>query len=116
MTDKPSVPKVNGADTPKTPEIAFVRSADFISVYANFIRINFNAFEVAILFGQAGVIPERQEAFAVDMKARVALSLIEAKLLIEMLTNTVDKFEKKYGTVSIPDDVKLPVEGKAEGA
>jgi len=108
--------KSNGANTATKPaEVAFVRAADFRSIYANFVRVNFNAFEVSVLFGHAGVIPEQQDRVAVEMTTRVTMDVIEAKLLIQMLTSTITNFENKYGQVAIPDDVKLPLEGKAEG-
>jgi hypothetical protein len=115
MSKKPQEPKTNGADAVKLAELPFVRSAEFKSIYANFARINFNAFEVSMLFGHAGVMPEKQDTATVEMTARVTLSVIEAKLLMQMLNSTIENFEKKYGRVTIPDDVKLPVERKTEG-
>lgn len=108
--------KTNGTDNPAIP--VFVRSADFRAHYANFVRVNFNAFDVSMLFGQAAVAPERQDQVAIEMTTRVTFDVIEAKLIIQMLTNTVTAYEKKYGIVAIPDDVKLPQageEGKTEG-
>lgn len=90
--------------------LSFVRSEKFTSVYANFARINFTAFEVSMLFGHGGVNPEQHDKVVVEMSARVTLSIIEAKLLLQMLTTTISNFEDKYGTVAIPDDVKLPTD------
>jgi hypothetical protein len=113
----PRPPKSNGADTVKQPEGAtFVRAAEFKSNYANYARVNFSPFEVSILFGHAGVIPEQQDRIAIEMTTRVIMDVIEAKLLIQMLTNTITAFEDKYGQVAIPDDVKLPLVDKTGGA
>jgi hypothetical protein len=44
------------------------------------------------------------------MTTRVTIDVIEAKLLIQMLTSTINNYEAKYGKVAIPDDVKIPTE------
>jgi Protein of unknown function (DUF3467) len=113
----PQLPKTNGTDKDMEPAgINFSRATDFKAVYANFARVNFNAFEISVLFGYAGVDPERQEKVSVEMTTRVILDAIEAKLLVQMLSNAIYHYEKKYGEVVIPDDVKLPVDAtKMEG-
>jgi hypothetical protein len=109
-------PKSKGSNTEKQPAgVTFVRSADFKPIYTNFARVNFNAFEVSVLFGHAAVMPEQQEKVAVEMTTRVTMSAVEAKLLIQMMTTVMAGFEKKYGQVVIPDDVKLPLDGKVDG-
>jgi Protein of unknown function (DUF3467) len=104
--------KNNGTNAAKSVEgLNFVRTPEFRSIYANYIRVNFNPFEISILFGQAGVLPEKQDTVAIEMTSRVTMDVIEAKLLHQMLTRTIVNFESKYGHVAIPDDVKLPQEG-----
>lgn len=40
------------------------------------------------------------------------MSVLETKLLAQMLTTSIASFESKYGQVEIPDEVRLPVEVK----
>jgi Protein of unknown function (DUF3467) len=105
----------DGVEKTENASVTFVRSADFTSVYANYARVNFNPFEISVLFGHAAVVPEQQDKVAIEITTRVTMGAVEAKLLIQMLTNIVGGFEKKYGRVAIPEDVRLPVEVTMEG-
>jgi len=107
----PKPRKVNGSDK-TTSATSYVRSADFSSFYANFARVGFNPYEIFLFLGQAGLVPENPAVGGtqVELKAKVTFSVIEAKLITQMLGSIVNNYEKKYGAVAIPPDasIKLP--------
>ncbi|MGD0515029.1 MAG: DUF3467 domain-containing protein [Terriglobales bacterium] len=97
--------KTNGAD--KDNQAGITRAADFRSLYVNFARLGFNPFELSFFFGEAGTTPERLDQVSVEIKTKIVMSPIEAKLLAQMLTLTLSNYEKKYGVIEIPDEAKL---------
>jgi hypothetical protein len=62
--------------------------------YANYFRIGQNAFEFVIEFGQ--YYPESEKE---RFHTRIITSPTYAKSLLEMLQNTIKRYEQTFGTI-----------------
>jgi hypothetical protein len=66
--------------------------------YANYFQIGHNAFEFLLEFGQAygGVSPA--------MHTRIIAGPVYAKVLLEMLAESIGRFEHTFGPIPEPDE------------
>ncbi len=78
----------------------FNKSADFKTVYANWVQTGFGPFDISLLFGDA--VPSDLAVFEVEHKVRVQLNPAEAKILVAMLAECVNNYEKVFGKIHIP--------------
>ncbi len=69
--------------------------------YANYFKVGYNAFEFLLDFGQ--FYPEGKEA---QLHTRIITSPIYAKTLLELLRESIDRYEQTFGHIA---------EGSGEG-
>ncbi|MEA3479695.1 MAG: DUF3467 domain-containing protein [Bacteroidota bacterium] len=69
--------------------------------YANYFKVGHNAFEFVIDFSQ--FYPESEEA---QLCTRIITSPTYAKALLETLRKSIERYEKKYESISKGDEDK----------
>ncbi len=67
--------------------------------YANYFKVGHNAFEFVIDFSQ--FYPESEEA---ELCARIITPPIYAKILLETLRESIDRYEQTFGVIPSEDD------------
>ncbi len=84
----------------------FTNSPDFKSIYSNFVQSGFTAFDIYLSFGETvGGTPDG--TLPVEMKARVSMAPLEAKLVTLILASSVQKYEAQFGKIQVPQGVGL---------
>ena len=89
----PPAPPTN----PKQRRVTVEMSKDLQAVYANATLIDFSPAEVVVDFIQ--MLPRMPKA---QVKTRVLLSPIHAKMLQQALSQHVTKFERQFGEIRLP--------------
>jgi hypothetical protein len=77
-------------------------SADLEATYANLTLISHSASEIIIDFARA--MPNKPKA---KIYSRIVMTPMNAKLLYRALADNLQKFEGKYGEISIPENIIL---------
>jgi len=70
--------------------------------YANFALITHSRSELVIDFAQ--IMPQAPRA---QVKTRVVMTPLNAKLLLKALQGNLEKFEQNFGEIKIPDNRSL---------
>ncbi len=99
---KPESPEEGAANPPglvkpKPRRVTVEMAADVQAVYSNATLIDFSPAEVVIDFIQ--MLPRMPKA---QVKSRVLLSPIHAKMLQQALSQHVKKFEQQFGEIRLP--------------
>jgi len=76
--------------------------ADLEAIYANLTLISHSTSEVILDF--ARVMPNKPKA---KIYSRIVMTPMNAKLLYRALGENLQKFEAKYGEITIPENVIL---------
>lgn len=76
--------------------------ADLDLIYANFALITHSHSELVIDFAQ--VMPQVRRA---QVKSRVVMSPLNAKLLLRALQGNIERYETKHGELKIPEGHRL---------
>lgn len=92
-------------ETPAPSQPEFERDEDFISLYANNVWFESNAWDLNLVFGQLD--PSRGPN-AVRQHTAIALSWMQAKLLAHFLEANIVLHEAKNGKVAIPSHLRPP--------
>jgi len=87
--------KVSPADTPTPTQ----RADNFVHFYTNNVQVGFSNWDMWIVFSEL-TDQERQETI-VQEKAKVVMSLSHAKVLAEILTNGIKRFEEQFGEIQV---------------
>lgn len=95
------------------PSPVIKKAADFKSIYANFAQVHYTGFDMSLTFGDGSYTPDSQNTL-IELHTRVVMTIIEAKLVHQMLTEQIRVYEKKYGTVEIPEDLKLDIKTESK--
>ena len=88
----------------KTPKIE--RSKDFVSLYANHVQVEQNAFDLKLLLGE---LDQSQGTVRVEQHSSVTFSWMQAKLLAYYLQLNIATYEFQNGKIQIRKDL-MPVE------
>lgn len=91
------------SENKELPEI--IRSADYKELYCNFVHATYTFFDVALNLN------EYRGAQMIE-RSRVTMSPAEAKLLVNILTNTVTNYEDQFGVINIPEGLAVPLNPK----
>ncbi|OEU69903.1 MAG: hypothetical protein BA863_07780 [Desulfovibrio sp. S3730MH75] len=67
--------------------------------YANYFKVGHNAFEFVIEFSQ--FYPESEEA---ELHTRIITSPVYAKGLLEILRDSIKRYEQSFGAISKDDE------------
>jgi hypothetical protein len=77
--------------------------------YANHVLANWTPYDVRIRFGEGyrlpELTPEQRPTMRIEERVSVTLSWTEAKVLRDILTDVIEKFEKLNGKITTP---KIP--------
>ena len=82
---------------------------DLEAVYSNFAVITHTASEIII--DLACLLPNARKG---QIDARVIMTPMNAKLLLQALGENLSKFEEKFGTINTPDKA-FPADARAVG-
>jgi len=80
-------------------KIARVRSITFANIYANNTYLGFSNWDMWISFGE--IMGQQGENLVVEEKARIVMSLQQAKAFIEVLNKNLELFEKQFGEIKV---------------
>ena len=82
-----------------TPTIA--KSDSFTKIYANTLRVNISFQDVSIVFGDI-LEPRADTAFKIEDLTEVRLPVAQAKILSNILSETIRSYENHFGKITIP--------------
>ena len=82
-----------------TPTIA--KSDSFTKIYANTLRVNISFQDVSIVFGDI-LEPRPDIAFKIEDLTEVRLPVAQAKILSNILSETIKSYENHFGKITIP--------------
>ncbi len=85
---------------PVPPKQEFSQSADFQSIYANWIQATFSPHELSMIVGQS--FQTSPGVVGVQQKARIMFSPLEGKLLSVILRKIVENYEEQFGKIVVP--------------
>jgi hypothetical protein len=87
-------------------QIIQTQSVEFQTIYTNHIQSTFSALDVSLLLGRVAAV---QNQWALESLARVIMTPTEAKILVNIMTNTIKSYEARFGAISIPPEVAVPL-------
>ena len=96
------------AVAPKSLTPVITNAPDFKSLYTNFAQSGFTGFDIYVIFGEAAG-PNPDGTMPVEMKAKVTMTPVEAKLVALIIAASVQKYEAQFGKITVPKG--LGVEG-----
>jgi hypothetical protein len=90
---------------PSTPEVSFTRTVDFVSRYANNIRVEPYATDLKVLFGQSTQEPGKE---VIEQHTAITLSWAQVKLAIYYLQVQLVVYEMQTGRPVMIHPVLMP--------
>jgi hypothetical protein len=78
----------------------FRNAADYKSIYVNFVQTAANATDISIMAGEAS--PSETGVPEIEMKVRLVVGPIQAKIMLGMLFEVVQQYEKQFGRIAMP--------------
>lgn len=105
--------KKQPSKTESQTKILVRKSADFKSIYANWVQGSMTPYDISLVVGE-GFLSE-DGTFNVDQKARVIFSPLEAKMLLPVLLNTLKNFEANFGAIAVPEGLLEQIVSQAPG-
>jgi hypothetical protein len=87
---------------PQSPHIPLEFPADLRTEYVNLVRISHSPSELVFDFAQ--LLPG---AASVQVRSRIVMSPLGAKLFFRALQENLTKYEAAYGEVALPRDTSL---------
>src|SRR5713101_5673363 len=110
MADEQSKPTPETSTGKAAPSIPWIEPEEGIcEVYSNFHHLNWTLYDVRIRFAQITPNPEQPPeaaGWAISEQAAVTMPWGQAKLLRDMLTEAIQRYEKLNGEITTP---KLPL-------
>jgi hypothetical protein len=90
-------------DSVQVPPLDWKSNPNSLDVYSNLIMVNWSLFDVRILFGQ--VVPPLSESVSrvvAEQRAAVTVAWAEAKVLRDLLTDAIQRYETVNGVIKPP--------------
>jgi hypothetical protein len=84
----------------KTEQVPRIRDQKFISVYSNFVGIMTSPVDFQLLFAHLQPTPEGK---AIIDQVLVAMTPVQAKLLIRLLATNMKNWEAANGEIKVPE-------------
>jgi len=88
----------------KTPEKdlgqVFRNADDFKSVYVNFVQTAATPVDISLIVGDANPTPRGVPD--IEMKLRLIMAPLQAKVTLAMLLTVVKQYEEQYGKITVP--------------
>lgn len=106
MADKNDQELLEGTDIPKklvakSTDQKRVLSDDFISMYANNVSVSISIWDLSLTFGV--IIGEEDGKPVIEETIKIFMTREMAKVMNRLLTHHIAEYEKKYGTINIPE-------------
>jgi hypothetical protein len=93
----------------RQPEATVSYAPDYKNVYTNFVQGQFSPFDMSFMIGEAlGPGPDGKQMIL--QKVRITMAPMEAKIVLMILANAIQKYEEQFGKLSIPPNL-MPVKG-----
>jgi hypothetical protein len=89
--------KTNKKSSPQ-PQIR--NAADFKSMYVNFVQTAASAMDISIGVGEG--LPSNTGIIDIEMKARLVMVPLQAKVLVGMIAQAIRQYEEQFGEIAIP--------------
>lgn len=83
-----------------SPQPHIHNAADFKSIYVNFVQSAASATDISIGVGET--MPTQTGVIDVEIKARLVMAPLQAKITVGMLVQAIRQYEKQYGEIVIP--------------
>jgi hypothetical protein len=91
------------SDRPLTGlEVPNIPGPHYTAFYTNNISYAISAVDLVLIFGE---IVNTGKSVHIEQRARVTMTLVQAKILRDMLTQNIARFEEKFGKVTIPEEM-----------
>lgn len=94
-----------------SPQPQIRNAADFKTIYVNFAQTAASPMDISLGVGEAG--PTNTGVVEVEMKARLVMAPMQAKVMLGMLFQVIKQYEDQFGKIVIPgvvaSEVALPV-------
>jgi Protein of unknown function (DUF3467) len=85
------------------PSTNMHNAVDFKSIYVNFVQTAASPVDISIGVGETS--PTTTGVIDVEMKARLVMAPLQAKVTLLMLFQVIQQYEKQYGKIAIPSAV-----------
>jgi hypothetical protein len=85
---------------PDDPQLEFVRSERFTTVYTNSANLEVTPWDFRLTFGELQRVPNKSPR--VEQFVAVVMSPQHAKALLAILRNHVEEYEKQVGEIKLP--------------
>jgi hypothetical protein len=85
--------------TKEVDSFSFVRSEEFLEVYANYVSVATSAWDMTIMFGRTAADDPRNPR--IEQRASVSLSPQTAKAMAHMLLRNLQGYEQQYGEIRL---------------
>jgi hypothetical protein len=92
-------------NTESRPEPQIRNAADFKSIYTNFVQTAASPSDISIGVGEA--MPTQAGIAEVEMKVRLVMAPMQAKIMVAMLIQVIQQYESQFGEIVIPDAVAV---------
>lgn len=90
----------NSTATTISNKIEFKRSESFFRSYSNTLRVNISYQDASIVFGEI-LESTPPGSFWIEDKADIKIPLSQAKVLTNVLVETIRSYEKNFGVIPI---------------
>ena len=97
-----SIQEQTATAAPAQPQVQPVslQAPDFKSIYTNFVQAAFSPLDVFLMLGEAmGPAPDGKPVIL--QHAKVIMTPVEAKIVIQILQTTMAQYEKQFGKVPV---------------
>ena len=92
-----------------SPQPPIRNAADFKSIYVNFAQTAAGPTDISLGVGEAG--PTQAGIVEVEMKARLVMAPLQAKIMLMMLVQVIQQYEKQFGKIAIPGALSAQFSG-----
>lgn len=97
-----------------SPQPRIRNATDFKTIYVNFAQTAASAMDISLGVGEAG--PTQDGVVEVEMRARLVMAPLQAKIMIGMLFQVIQQYEKQFGKIAVPPVVASQLIAPMPGA
>ena len=100
--------------SPRVLETQITKDPNFQSYYTNFVQAGFTPFDISLLIGEAAGIDPATNKFMAELKAKITMSPTEAKVVLNIMLNTIRAYEAQFGKIVVPSAVGTTIKETAK--
>jgi hypothetical protein len=86
--------------TKSSPKHQIRNAADFKSIYVNFAQTAASPADISLGVGET--MPTQTGITDVEIKARLVMAPVQAKIMLGMLYQVIQQYEQQFGKIAIP--------------